>query len=212
MCIWVCMNKKWQKQDSARRKDLFKYSIFSKIFLELLEAPWKHHVFSSSRWTTREAAFVKPTSSNIFRQWICYICCIAGQKMERWWALLSLFSSSRSKLSPTPWISYWTWPTGQATIPHFQQAGGGWVAPLAAHAGSSTPLLAPRGFLQSGSSCSGLSPLTRFVISVSLWHIHTRTAAASGLGGLGSSFLWSQFCCTPAGYIAVGYIAGYYLQ
>lgn len=49
------------------------------------------HVFSSSRWTTREAALVKPTSSNIFRQWICYFCCIAGQKMETRWALLSLF-------------------------------------------------------------------------------------------------------------------------
>lgn len=64
--------------------------------------------------------------------------------MERQWVLLSLFFlPSCSKSSPTPGISYWTWPSGQVAIPHLQQAGGGWAAPLAAHAGNSAPLLAP---------------------------------------------------------------------
>lgn len=94
------------------------------------------------------------------------------------------FPPSWSKSSPTPRISYWTWPTGQVAIPHFQRAGGGWVAPLAAHAGSSTPLLAPRGFLQSDSSCSGLSDdsVCHFCHSVAHTHTHSSCQWPRGPG------------------------------
>lgn len=122
------------------------------------------------------------------------------------WALFSpFFSPLCSNSFSTPWIS-----PAESDLPVKLQpltsskAGGDWIAPLAAHPGS-TPLLAPRGFLKSDSGCSGLSPMTQFVVSASLWHIHTHSQQLPvAWGGLGSSFLfWAHFSCMLAAYIAV---------
>lgn len=168
------MNEKWQKQDNARRKDLSKYSIFSKMFLELLEAPWNHHMSFPVVHGPRERQPLWNGLPLIYSDSGPVISVVLLSR--KWKDTFHFFSPSRSKLSPTPRISYWTWPTGQAAIPHFQQAGGGWVAPLAAHAGSSTPLLTPRGFLQSDSSCSGLSPPTVCHFCQSVAHTHTHSS------------------------------------
>lgn len=171
------MNEKWQKQDSARRNDLSKYSIFSKMFLELLEAPWKHPMSfpvvdgpQERQPLWNQLPLIYSDSGSVISV------VLLGRKWKHDEHSFHFFFTSCSKSCRTPQISYWTWPRGQVAIPHLQQAGGGWVAPLAAHPGSSTPLLALRCCLQSDSSCSGLSPTARFVISVTLWHTHTHSS------------------------------------
>lgn len=107
-------------------------------------------------------------------------------------------------ISHTSKLSYWKWPTGQGAVPHLQQSrrlldcsfsSPCWWHTTAHPAGLLTKQLGLLWPLSDNLVC-------HFCQSVA--HTHTCTAAASGLGGLGSSFFFLSSLPLHTGWLHCG--------